>query len=421
MDIDQHVNQIVQNIVADITTKVQAQAADAISQKIDEVLSTLDYSTLLSDKLSQKLDIKLSSLPIDKNTIETELTNRVNNLARNLSVSVEQQSLKIITDTVSGYVSQIDFKDLYQKTIVQAVANAEVTFPVASIPHSSIQFEGLTVSGNQVIGGIIQQFGSTGIDDQSTVCQLTIMDDLTVVENNLLTKDLTVKGTTTIEGDLNVTGEIPETSAMFIKFVNAATNNVRTSLDQVVFKSYADMVIDTIKKDGLDLTKIKLNGEEVINGGNLSNAITFSNLQRVGQLNELQVRGETLLGETVYVSGKRVGINTIEPTQSLSIWDQEIEVGIGKQSTNTAIIGAPRNQTLVISANNKNNLTLLPDGSVSVNRINLGSVSMSSSDKPPMDNQPKGTIMFNSNPSLGGPLGWVSLGDARWANFGIID
>jgi hypothetical protein len=115
MDIDQHVNQIVQNIVADITTKVQAQAADAISQKIDEVLSTLDYSTLLSDKLSQKLDIKLSSLPIDKNTIETELTNRVNNLARNLSVSVEQRSLKIITDTVSGYVSQIDFKDLYQK------------------------------------------------------------------------------------------------------------------------------------------------------------------------------------------------------------------------------------------------------------------------------------------------------------------
>lgn len=421
MDIDQHVNQIVQNIVADITTKVQAQAADAISQKIDEVLSTLDYSTLLSDKLSQKLDIKLSSLPIDKNTIETELTNRVNNLARNLSVSVEQQSLKIITDTVSGYVSQIDFKDLYQKTIIQAVANAEVTFPVASIPHSSIQFEGLMLSGNQVIGGIIQQFGSTGIDDQSTVCQLTIMDDLTVVENNLLTKDLTVKGTTTIEGDLNVTGEIPETSAMFIKFVNAAANNVRTSLDQVVFKSYADMVLDTIKKDGLDLTKIKLNGEEVINGGNLSNAITFSNLQRVGQLNELQVRGETLLGETVYVSGKRVGINTIEPTQSLSIWDQEIEVGIGKQSTNTAIIGAPRNQTLVISANNKNNLTLLPDGSVSVNRINLGSVSMSSSDKPPMDNQPKGTIMFNSNPNLGGPLGWVSLGDARWANFGIID
>ena len=250
---------------------------------------------------------------------------------------------------------------------------------------------------------------------------MTIRDDVTVVENNLLTKDLTVKGTTTIEGDLNVTGEIPESSAMFIKFVDAATNNVRSSLDQVVFDTYADMVINTIKKDGLDLNKIKLNGEDIINGVNLSNAITSSNLQKVGQLTELQVRGETLLGETLYVSGKRVGINTIEPSQVFSIWDQEIEIGFGKKTTNVALINVPRNQTLIISTNDKNNLTLLPDVSVTVNRINLVSLSMSSSDKPPMDNQDRGTIVFNSNPNLGGPLGWVSLGDARWANFGIID
>ena len=181
------------------------------------------------------------------------------------------------------------------------------------------------------------------------------------------------------------------------------------------------MVLSTIKKDGLDLNKIKLNGEDIINGGNLSNAITFSNLQRVGQLSELQVRGESLLGETLYVSGKRVGINTIEPAQSLSIWDQEIEIGFGKQSTNVAVVGTPRNQTLILSSNGKNNLTLLPDGSITISRMTLGAVSMLSGSAPPGNNEPKGTIMFNSNPSLGGPMGWVSLGDARWANFGIID
>lgn len=421
MDIDQHVNQIVQNIVAEITTKVQAQAMDAITLKIDEVINTLDYTSMLSNKLSQKLDIKLSNLPIDKNTIEAELTNRVEKLARNLSMSVEQQSVKIINDTVSRYVDQIDFKTLYQTTIVSAIQNNKITFPEASIPCSAIQVENLQLSGGNIVGGIIQQFGSTGIDDKSSACQLTIMDDITVVENNLLTKDLTVKGTTTIEGDLNVTGTIPESSAMFIKFVEAATNNVRTSLDQVVFKNYADMVLSTIKTDGLDLNKIKLNGEDIINGGNLSNAITFSNLQRVGQLSELQVRGESLLGETLYVSGKRVGINTIEPAQSLSIWDQEIEIGFGKQSTNVAVVGTPRNQTLILSSNGKNNLTLLPDGSITISRMTLGAVSMLSGSAPPGNNEPKGTIMFNSNPSLGGPMGWVSLGDARWANFGIID
>ena len=53
--------------------------------------------------------------------------------------------------------------------------------------------------------------------------------------------------------------------------------------------------------------------------------------------------------------------------------------------------------------------------------IAIGDISIGSSDTPPNNNQPKGTILFNSNPSLGGPMGWVSLGDARWANFGIID
>jgi hypothetical protein len=181
------------------------------------------------------------------------------------------------------------------------------------------------------------------------------------------------------------------------------------------------MVLNTIRADGLDLTKITVNGQEVVNGNNLSTFITASNLQKLGVLQELQVQGESLFADTMYVSTKRVGINTIEPSQALSIWDQEIEVGVGKQSNNTAIIGTPRNQTLVVSSNGKNNLVLTPDGAATVNKINIGTMSFTVGDAPPSNNQPKGSIVFNSNPSLGGPLGWVSLGDAKWANFGVID
>jgi hypothetical protein len=144
-------------------------------------------------------------------------------------------------------------------------------------------------------------------------------------------------------------------------------------------------------------------------------------LQTVGQLKELQVQGESLLSQTLYTTNKRVGINTIEPAQALSVWDQEIEIGFGKKENNTAVIGTPRSQTLIVGSNGKNNLTLTPDGATTVNRINMGSMSFTVGDMPPGDNQPRGAIVFNSNPSLGGPLGWVSLGDARWANFGVID
>ena len=46
MDIDQHVNQIVQNLVAEITTKVQQQAAAAVESKIAEILGAIDTNTM---------------------------------------------------------------------------------------------------------------------------------------------------------------------------------------------------------------------------------------------------------------------------------------------------------------------------------------------------------------------------------------
>ena len=141
----------------------------------------------------------------------------------------------------------------------------------------------------------------------------------------------------------------------------------------------------------------------------------------MGTLQELQVSGETLLGQTLYVGNKRVGINTVEPDGALNVWDQEVELRFSKQTNNTGILETPRSQTLILSSNGKNNAVLNPDGSITVKKINLDGVSFASNPTPPIDNQPQGAIVFNSNPSLGGPMGWVSLGDAKWANFGIID
>lgn len=419
MDIDTHVNSIVQGIVTQITSQVQTQAMSAITQKIDEVINALDYTEVLADLLSKKLDAHLSKLPIDAGSIQTELTSRVDSLAQNLSATVQTQSLKMISDSVNTQIRQIDFNGLFQSSIIAALQNQAVTFPNNSIPHTALELTGLKLSGSQIEGGIVQQFGSTGIDDKATTCQLSVFDDITVVENNLLTKDLTVKGTATIEGDLNVTGTMPESSPLFQNVVAAASRTV--SADTALLTTILNTTLDKIKTDGVDLNQITIGGQVAIDGSSLGGFIVNSNLQKVGQLKELQVSGETLLSDTLYTSKQRVGINTFEPAQALSVWDQEIEVGIGKQSTNVGILGTPRTQTLIISSNGKNNITLTPDGATVVNQLTIGSINMSVSDAPPSTNRPRGTIVFNSMPSLGGPLGWVSLGDARWANFGIID
>jgi hypothetical protein len=103
------------------------------------------------------------------------------------------------------------------------------------------------------------------------------------------------------------------------------------------------------------------------------------------------------------------------------LWDEEIDINIGKKQQGVAFIGSSRDQLIVLGTNSKTNAILNTDGSVTMSKLNLGNMNMSSADTPPNYDAPKATVVFNANPSLGGPLGWVSLGGARWANFGIIE
>ena len=422
MEIDsQHISGIVQSIVAQITSQIQTQAMSAVQQSINAVVTTIDSASMMSDLLSQKLDATLSQLSINTATVESQLVAKLDALSSNLANTVQAQAVARATESINAQIGQINFKDLCQAVIVSALQQNLLQFPVASIPGSAIDQSTIRLSGNHIEGGIITNFGSTGIDDKALTCQLSIFDEVTVVENNLVTRALTVKGTATIEGDLNVTGTMPPDSPLFQNVVNAASDKVKESLNSDVFAGYASLVTAQIQSAGIDLTKITIGGQEVISGNSLGSIITQSNLQRVGQLAELQVQGESFLSGTLYTTNQRVGINTIEPSAVLSLWDQEVEVTISKQSSNAGIIETPRNQALVLSSNGKNNITLTPDGSTTVNKINIGTMSFSVADMPPGNDQPKGTVIFNSNPSLGGPLGWVSLGNATWANFGIID
>jgi uncharacterized membrane protein YheB (UPF0754 family) len=117
MNIDDQVNQIVQNVVAEITTKIQAQAMDAISKKVADVVNTIDLNSIVSEKLNQMLGAKVNQLPIDTKTIESTLTTRVEELAQNLYNTVQNKSIDLTTKTVNSYVNNIDFRDLCQETL----------------------------------------------------------------------------------------------------------------------------------------------------------------------------------------------------------------------------------------------------------------------------------------------------------------
>jgi hypothetical protein len=164
-----------------------------------------------------------------------------------------------------------------------------------------------------------------------------------------------------------------------------------------------------------------LNGAEAIVGNQLGSTIINSNLQQLGLLKELQVSGEAIVAETLYVTPRRVGINTIEPSGALAIWDQEVEIVAAKKSADTGSFGTPRQQRFVLTANNKENIVLETDGSATINELRMGSMKFSAAAQPPNYVGERGHVVWNNNPNPGGPMGWICLGATNWANFGIID
>jgi hypothetical protein len=341
-------------------------------------------------------------------------------LSEQISKQLLDQSYTYLTGEISKHLANININSLVNDIVESKLENIIKlhSFPKHSIDHSSINFKGFNFTGDQIQGGIIKNFSSIGIDDRANNIQLTLMDKGSVFEGTVFAPAALIKGSLTVEGDLVVLGDIDSNSPAANTLANMAVEKIKA--DTELLELHSDAMLASIGQKGIDLKRITQDGREIVNGNQLGYQITDSNLQRVGMLRDLQTQGEALLSDTLYVTGKRVGINTIEPSATFVIWDQEVEMIITKRSQDVGYIGTPRNQNLVLGANNKHNLTLDQDGSVEIENLRVGNTPMSSASVIPNYNAITGTIVWNESPAVGGPIGWVCLGGSSWAKFGII-
>jgi len=415
---DTKLDDVVGSLIAEVQAKLNTQIERTIVDHVRKTLDTFDFEGKINLLTSLKIDNKIGDFELRPELVEAKLQAAADIMIEQLNRHAKSQ----ITSDIAGKINSIDFDQSMTNAIAQQIEArlGTLTFPDNSVPFAAIVNDQIVLNGNQIRGGIITEFGSTGIDDRSTGVALTILDEHTIVENNLVALSADIKGSLKVEGDLVLRGALPTDSQAFKDIVENATNSVLGSMDLNLFGNYKDLIFAEILEKGIDVPKITVNGAEVIVDNQIGNRITESNLQKLGQVRDLQTRGETFLSDSLYVSAKRVGINTIEPGYALTVWDQEIEIAVSKQSQNVGMIGTPRNQELILSSNNKHNLVCRPDGTVRIEKLTVGDVQMISSPGVPKNDLPRGTIVWNSSIALNEPVGWVSLGGAKYAQFGII-
>ena len=331
------------------------------------------------------------------------------------------------------------------------------------------------LSGNKINGGLITNFTSSGISDQAS--RMILM-----VDNDGITVDTI--DTDTLEGNIKVTGDLDVQGSITAQklHVNELTADIRnersTSLEfeggTVAGKGllwrtsevsrqfvYHENPHRMFSSENIDLARTKhfsIGTVPVITETDLGSTIINSSLTNVGVLDNLSVNGNVDFDGYFFweAESNRLGIGTQAPNATLSIANLDAEFIIDSEHDSGIRIGNWTNDDLQIVTDDTTRLTVKANGNIVVGtqgsdnaRVNIhgklgvgvsnidNDVSLSTSgpikfDGRKMENGAAaptagvyavGDIVWNTNPTPTGYVGWVCIRDGTpgiWKAFGAI-
>jgi len=261
---------------------------------------------------------------------------------------------------------------------------------------------------------ILKNFSSTGIIDQATKLELTVMDDAVVVEHCLTANSIEVMDSVRVQ-NLVVTGSINTDNESWSALASSISKRTLEQLTNEWNDNLVNQVVKQIQEHGISFDQICIGEQKIIDGNQLTAKVTESNLQSLGVLKSLTVRGEAnFYNNTLNVLNKRLGVNTDAPEKALSVWDEEVSIVIGKYKQNLAYVGTNREQGLTLGVNREPQLEINTDGLTTIKKLRVGLHRISHDTRGPGWSGTRGDMVFNANPGPDRVFAWVCLGAHRW-------
>lgn len=356
----------------------EQQFAEQLKTLIDNALATIDVAELVESTVKQRLDSgefqQYVNDTVKQHVNQVNITETAVSRLEAKGQTILQQNMPRVVQLVQDRIDSV-----LSDTVDQKLKN--FAFPERSIDPRLIDVDKLNITKAN-----ISDLKINGIEDFSDSVQLTIMDDCIVAENTLVARTL-------------------QTDTLIAKDI-ARDQPWLAELKQEILDAVP--VPETPKDYSWDIAQVDAKIDVAV--------------KRQGQLKELEVAGEAILSDVLYTTpgNRRVGINTMDPSDALTIWDNEVEVVVGKHKSQEGYIGTRRRQDLNIGANNKVGLTIRSDGSVKIDKLTLLDKTITSAKTTPGHAAKRGDIVLNDDPGVGKYIGWVCLDGLKWAGFGKI-
>jgi hypothetical protein len=266
----------------------------------------------------------------------------------------------------------------------------------------------------QFTDSILKNFTSTGIVDQSTKCELIVLEDGVVVENCLTANSIEAVDSLRVQ-NLVVTGSVNTDNLSWMALADSISQKTLDQLTESWNANLVNQVVTQIQEHGIDFDQVMIKGQTIIDGNQLTRTVTESGLQSVGTLKSLLVSGEAKFNNnTLTVLNKRLGVNTEAPEKALGVWDEEVSIVIGKHKLNQAYFGTNREQSVAIGVNREPQIEINTDGLTTVKKLQVGLHKISHAGQVPGWSGNKGDIVFNANFGADRVFAWVCLGAYKW-------
>jgi hypothetical protein len=376
--VDQQIRQTLTEYLEGINLKSVVDQAMAFA--ITDMISKMSVRT--AETMIKQRDLSDEVLGIAKEKIDSQVDAQVKSSIRSVIAATDIK--KLVGDAVNRELK---------------IHINQYNFPEASIPARSIDWKGLKLSGDMIDGGIIQNFNSVGIQDNATECQLTIVDGMIVAEGQFISD--------------NIVSKKAEIDAISVNTLDISGN---ISLGQQARDTISSLVSEIFNRD-LDI------GEHAITNGvdrllthqSLGPSIVYSNIRKLGLLQDLNVSGSATIGSTMIVNDRKVGINTENPNGALTVWDDDAELSVLKLAKKQMFIGSTRGSDIIIGTNADERMRIgVKEVSIS-GPLRIMGIRFSVADAvPDRQGEPKEIVMLiNAGP--GQPMFYMCQGSNTWA------
>lgn len=388
------------NWIDQLEQRIVSYAQDRIVGRFANISTVPDLVATVENSVSRLFDQGL--IPdVSQYVDPVKLTNAVDNGIQSL-----------VDATITNLVVDTDWIKKIEQSVNQTMSH-QLSKKLSGIDLDSMIVNAIDSSIDRWQDRLKKDFRTNGIVDQAQNVELTVMDDVVVVEHDFVAKNAQVTQDLSIN-NLIVTGTINTDNRSWNELKDVISQKVLTATTEQWYRDLVEQVLERAKLDGINFKSVLIDNHPLIENNTLSSAVVDSHLQSTGTLKALKVSGTAQFGQTMHVAGRRVGINTQEPEMALAVWDEEVSIIAGKLSKQQAFVGTARLQNLAIGVNRVPQIEIDADGLTTIKQLRVGRHRISHAGAVPGYSGTRGDLVLNSDPKPGTPFAWVCLGAFQW-------